>query len=251
MAEHSNSKGDGLAMTLSVCALTCGNPYAPRFLAEFRQLARDLGAEFVVAGDGERGVAMARQFSKNVLLLNLNGRTPEYAIAPTVSASQGDWILRFDDDETCSAAMREWLLAREWERGVEQVYSFPYAWLWGDERHFITSAPFWVDPHARLMPRQMTAQWGDCVHAGNPFGVGKIVPVAHLHHKFIVRTFEQRLATARQYDGYAMGAGTGSYYGQFTTPETHCKTLTVREVGDGAVELSEWIGTGKHVGMLV
>lgn len=232
-------------MTLSVLTLTNGRPYATRFLAEFRDLAKLLKAEFVIAADGPMGIEVARRFSREIVPLELNGATQENAIAPSVAACHGDWILRFDDDESCSPAMIEWLLKREWERGEEKVYSFPYAWLWGDENHFLVSPPFWPDPHARLMPSDMTAKWQVHSHASNPFGTGYIVPIAHCHHKFLVRTLAERQATARHYDTYFAGAGTGEHYGQFTTPETHCKTMLVREVGHGNVMLNEWIGKGE------
>jgi hypothetical protein len=234
-------------MSLSVLTLTNGRPYAARFLAEFQQLATELGAEYVIAADGPMGIDVARKYGCNIVPLDLAGRTQENAIAPSVAECHGDWILRFDDDETCSPAMREWLLKREWERGTEKVYSFPYAWLWGDADHFLVSFPFWPDPHARLMPREMTAKWPVQSHGPNPFGVGTIVPVAHLHHKFLVRSFAERQATARHYDTYFPGAGTGEHYGNFTLPETHAKDMRVREVGHGDVMLNEWIGQGEPV----
>jgi hypothetical protein len=230
-------------VSISVLALTAGAWYAPKFLNKFRKLADSLDAELVIAGDGDEGVAMAHRFADVVVRVDLNGATQENAIKPSVDQCKGDWILRFDDDETCSDAMLQWLFKREWEKGQENVFSFPYAWLW-DENHFITTAPFWVDPHARLMPKDMTAKWEVRSHAPNPFGTGTIVPVAHCHWKFVVRGYSERNATAQHYDTYFPGAGTGEWYGKFTLPEVYCPVVTLREVGHGDVQLGSWIDTG-------
>ncbi len=232
-------------MSIAILTFTKGDAFAARFLAEQRQLADALGAEFVIAGDGAAGAAMAERFADRVIPVDTIG-IQESHIAWAAWQIKSDWLLKLDDDETISPAMRDWLLRREWETGTEQVYSFPYAWLWGDENHFITSAPFWPDPHARLMPTRFFRDWGREMHAPNPHGTGTVIPVAHLHHKFLVKSFAERMEVARRYDQLRPGAGTGAHHGKFTMPEYLCQDLNVREVGDGHVELGGWTGTGER-----
>lgn len=231
-------------MSLSILVFTRGDVFAARFLGEFKELAKRLDALYVIAGDGEQGARLAHKFADVIFRVDANG-LQETQIANVAKQIPTDWTLKFDDDETVSDAMRDWLLTREWLSGQDKVFSFPYAWLWGDENHFITSSPFWTDPHARLMPTKYFYDWGTNVHASNPHGEGKIIPVAHKHHKFLVKDFDERRQVAKRYDGFMQGAGTGEHYGKFTLPELYCDKLTVREVGRGDVRLQEWIATGE------
>ncbi len=235
-------------MTLSICAITGGKPYAEQFLARFRELANTLGTEFVIAGDGERGMEMAQRFADTTLPVTVPGAMAEAVYAPLARACKGDWVLRLDDDESCSEAMNDWLVSREWERGTETVYSFPYAWLWGDENHFLVSPPFWVDPHARLTSREYLTQWQVRVHGAGPGTGGTIVPVAHCHHGLLVKSLVERQEIALRYDALKPGAGTGHHFGKFLTPERFFPDgVLVRELGRGDVQLQEWVGQGEHV----
>lgn len=230
-------------MSLSVLVFTEGHPFAARFLFEFGRLARDLKAQYVIAGDHEQGFRMARRFADIAIQVETKG-LQEHKITEVSGMCAGDWILKLDDDETVSPAMRDWLLA--WKPGTEAAYSFPYAWLWGDEQHFITAPPFWVDPHGRLMRKELMQDWPTGVHQNNPH-TGPVVPVALCHHKFLVKSMDERREVARRYDGFMQGAGTGELYGKYTLPEVYCSEFTVREVGDGKVRLTDWILTGEIV----
>lgn len=232
-------------MTLSILAFTKGDAFAARFLSQFRALANDLSSEFVIAGDGTRGMALAQQYADRAIPVETIG-IQESHIAIVAGECRGDWILKLDDDESLSPAMRDWLQAREWERGEEKGFGFPYAWLWGDARHFITTPPFWTDAHVRLLKKEIAQTWGTGMHAGNPM-TARTIPVAHLHHKFLVKSLDERKEVARRYDALLDGAGTGEHFGKFTLPEIFCKRLWVREVGDGAVELDAWVNTGEEV----
>lgn len=232
-------------MSLSVLVFTEGHPFAARFLDEFGELARELSAEYVIAGDHEQGYEMARRYADLPIRVDTQG-LQEHMVAEVAAQCFGDWVLKLDDDETVSPALREFMLFYDWWQAGPQAYSFPYAWLWGDENHFITSPPFWVDPHGRLMRKAMMQDWPTGVHQNNPH-TGVLVPVALCHHKFLVKSMAERREVARRYDGFVRGAGTGEYYGKFTLPEIYCDGLTVREVGAGWVHLNDWVGTGERV----
>ncbi len=235
-----------MTMSLSVLCQTYGANYAGPFLAKFRRLADALDADFVIVGDGYAGELLAKDYADKVVRIDMQ-HTPEEGIYPGCKACKGDWVLRFDDDETLSTAMRQWLVQRRWEQATESVFSFPYCWLWGDAQHFITSPPFYPDPHARLMPKRMMEQWLVTPHAGNLFGLGLVVPVAHLHHKFLVQSREHRERHAAKLDAVQQGYGLGAHYGKFMFPERFCDSIRVREVGDGHLQLGEWIETGENV----
>lgn len=235
-----------MTRTISIFAQTYGAPYAARFLTGFRMLANELGADFVIVGDGEAGELMARRFADTAVRFNMQ-HTPEEGIRPGAEACQGEMILRFDDDETISPAMRKWILEREWAESKETIFSFPYAWLWGDENHFITSAPFWPDPHARLMPKVTTMRWQVTPHAGNVFGLGKVVPVAHCHHKFLVQSEAHRYRHGAKLEGVGPGLGFGTHFGKFMFPERFCTSITVHELGNGLVGLENWVDSGERI----
>lgn len=237
-----------MRVSLAVLAFTRGDPFAARFLEKFRDLAQVCEAEYVIAGDRAAGFEMAQRFADRAIPVETSG-IQESHIAQVARQIEADWILKLDDDESISSALWQWLVAGGWQQGERNVYSFPTAWLWGDEGHFITSFPFWPDPHARLMKRECFFDWGTGMHAGNPHGVGWIVHAALWHHKFLVKDMPERLAVARRYDALRPGAGTGPYYGKFTLPEVFCRELVVREVGDGLVKLDEWVGTGEKVAL--
>lgn len=235
-------------MNLSIAVLSAGKPYATRCLNQCREWANELGVQLVVAGDGERGYALAKQYADVAIPVEITNGLGESAIPIIAAACHTDWVLRFDDDETGTPALLEWLKQEVWEQNGVGVYHFPRAWLWGDEQHFITSAPLWTDKQARLTRRELLAGWGNHVHAGAPASAGIDVPAAMLHYKLLVRSFSERQETARLYDALEPGAGSGNYFGKFTLPELfYANGVQVREIGDGTVGLDEWIGTGETV----
>ena len=235
-------------MNLSIAVITAGKPYAVQCLAQCRAWADMLGADLVVAGDKDDGVALAKQYADTVVPVDITNGLGESVVPLLAQTCANDWVLRFDDDETGTDALLNWLLEGAWVNGNQQVYAFPRAWLWGDEQHFITNTPLWPDVQSRMMKKELTARWENAVHAGTPAGTGPVIPVALAHYKFLVRTFAERQATARTYDALQPGAGSGDYYGRFTLPELfYVNGVTVRELGDGEVMLDEWINTGEMV----
>lgn len=234
-------------MNLSLAVLTAGKPYAAMVLEQMQVWAQLLGAELVVAGDGECGYALAKQYADVAIPVEITNGLGESAIPFIAQACRADWVLRFDDDETGTPAMLDWLKHSQWEHSDASVYHFPRMWLWGDEAHFITDAPLWTDRQTRLTRRDVLTRWGNRVHASAPPEMGLDAPVAMLHHKLLVRTFAERQETARIYDALEAGAGSGSYFGKFTLPELFfVNGVHVREIGDGAVT-GEWSNTGEIV----
>ena len=235
-------------MNLSIAVITAGKPFARATLEQMRAWANLLDADLVVAGDREAGYALAREYADTALAVQVQNGLGESVVPELARACAHEWVLRFDDDETGTWAMFEWLKRGEWNTVAWDAFNFPRGHLWGDTEHFITDAPLWEDRQTRLVRREITERWHNQVHAGSPAGRSADVPAMMLHHKFLVRTYEERQETARLYDSLRAGAGTDDHFGRFTLPELFfLDGVHVREVGTGAADLNQWTGTGELV----
>jgi hypothetical protein len=197
-------------MKLSILTVTTCEDYTPRFLRHFRAIADMLSAEFVVAHD--RCGPPACDADKYVPVQSSG--VVEDVLVEAHRACSGDYVLRLDDDETLSP--RAILCVAEWlsKEGDSSVYAFPRANLWGDQWHGIRSGSLFPDFQVRLMPRERECRF--TVHEG--ITPDATLPGMILHHKFLLKTREERLAIAARYEGKRAGCGTGHYL-QFSVPE--------------------------------
>lgn len=206
-------------MRLSILTVTAGEAYTPRFLRHSRAVADMLSAEFVVAHDrceppdcgADRYVPVC---SAGVV---------EDVLVEAHAACSGDYVLRLDDDETLSPkaifCIAAWLAATDDTR----VYAFPRANLWGDQWHAVSSGALFPDFQVRLMPRDRESRTQ--VHEGlipDDFFGGMI-----LHHKFLLKSTEERRAIAARYEAKKPGCGSGHYL-QFSVPEDCFEIKTFR-----------------------
>jgi hypothetical protein len=187
-------------MTLSILCVTKRERHAIPFLTEFEELSEMLGAQYVQIVDGED--VQSRGYIESVLELALK-------------RCQGMYVLRVDDDERCSYSMLEWL--RDEEYVAAPHWKFPRAHLWNGRETFIANPPLWPDHQTRLSLRHMSGG-RHTVHAGSPFGGGSLAPVFLEHHKFLVKTAEERRRIAQTYDAFQQGYGTGTML-PFNVPE--------------------------------
>ncbi len=229
-------------MTLSLLLVTKAERYAQPFLAAADDLAYDLGAQLVLACDGEDAIARLGTFMATdaAVLVRSQGYL-ESVLDQAIEACTGDYILRIDDDERCSPAMVRWL--RDERYLAADHWKFSRAHLWRDTGHLILSNQLWPDLQTRL---SMAAKAGGrrSIHAGSPFGGGELAPVILEHHKFLVKTKHEREAIARAYDRVATGAGTGGML-PFSLPEAAYDELTLAPIGDGT--LRSWAPDELHV----
>jgi hypothetical protein len=198
---------------LSVLCVTKAEPFAWSFLRDHEQLARYLGAEFVLASDGYRDLARMFPLAR-VLLVESKGYI-ESVLDQAVHVCSGDFILRLDDDESCSGSLVQWLSDKAYLHADH--WKFPRMHLWPDEQHYITNMPLWPDHQTRLSVRAKSGG-RHTIHAGSPFGGGEECPYPIRHHKFIVKTPAQRRAIAARYDAVGPGLGTGAML-PFNVPE--------------------------------
>jgi len=190
-------------MTLTILCVTDGQPYAQPFIDNMEQLAADLGFGFVEYDGTCAG------YIENVL---------DDAIAECPDG----YILRLDDDERPDQTMIEWLAAREYE--ATNHWAFPRYNLYPDEQHYLTGLNLYPDLQTRLSIRALSGG-RNVIHCGSPYGTGQIAPCHIEHHKFLVRTVAERLATSQRYESIKPGAA----FLPFSVPELHAHQLHIVE----------------------
>jgi hypothetical protein len=177
---------------LSILCVSDCKPRALPFIENLRALAGRLDAEFVLVQDGKD--VHSAGYLESVL---------DEAIAMTY----GDYILRVDDDEKVSPVMERWLATKEYE--MSDHWSFSRVHFWGDEKTVILAKYYFPDVQTRLSVRAKAGHRKE-IHAGSPWGFGTIAPAALEHHVYLVKTYEERLATAKKYISVKFGADGGA-----------------------------------------
>jgi hypothetical protein len=227
---------------LTILCVTKAEDYALPFLAHFVSVAHEVGAESLTCVDGSAGFNYGR-----VHRVKSRGFI-ESVLEECVVECKTKYILRLDDDEKCSPALVRWL--KEGKYRQQAHWKFPRVHLWGDDRHFIAVAPLWPDHQTRLSLREQSGG-RNTVHAGSPFGGGTLCDHPIEHHKFLVKTYDERKAIAERYDQIQQGAGTGGMV-LFNLPEVAFggKVPTTPYVdsdrADRALEVANGLGMHQH-----
>jgi len=192
---------------LSLLTVTKAEPHAHYFIDQMANLATRLGAELVIGVDGHGGHSLVDIFHKYPCVNHYQVFSQGYLESvhdDVLAQCRGRYVLRLDDDEAASFAMEEWLLSNAFI--THPHWKFARAALWGDTDTYITNPPLWQDHQTRLSVKEM-ANGRNHIHAGSPYGGGELAPCAIEHHKFLVKTYEQRLEIANRYDVIQWGAG--------------------------------------------
>ena len=215
---------------LSIICMTKGDDSRAGLLLWMAETAEGLGAEMVLGVEGEGKAPDFFGLPVKVFPIQTKGYV-EGALNQLASHAHGKWVLRLDDDESISPAMFDWLQKRKYLDCP--AWAFPTAALWGDEEHFITTPPLWPDTHVRLTSWHMSMDWPDEPH-GKPKWVSqaKVAPVAIRHHKYLVKSRDERLEIAKGYETKLRGGGLGRRLA-FNLPEEALGELRVSSVGDG------------------
>lgn len=207
-------QADPRDLKLSILIRTTRAPYAEEFLWYGRTLSNLLGAQYVVVQ--ESGGEEAYQHADTLVLVSGKG-LPDNIVDAGVASCRGQYVLRLDDDEKCSAGMESWLLEGGYR--TEDHWQFPRAHLYQNRWTMIVTPQLWPDHQTRLSVRAKAGGLHG-QHAGSPFGGGALAPCHLEHYKFVVRSYEERLARAKQYDAWREGDGTGGMR-PFSLPEDH------------------------------
>lgn len=199
-----------------------------------RALADDMGADFVVGADDKETEDLAAGFA-DIIVPVKSGGFLEGAINSTIAASTGGWILQLDSDEFPSPALRQFLIEKDWAIGNLKCISFPFAWLYGDDKHMIVDMPLCGDFHPRLMWREI-ANRAEEPHAvpGNMYGA--VAPFLMLHYKLLYRSYDERkkIAEFRETLGDNMGLG---YRTVYSIPEDYYLKINTGYIGDGRLPI--------------
>lgn len=231
---------------LSIICMSRGGEDAIPFLTELAVKASSIGAEFLMGFDNEGDSRRFLHWSMSVVVPMQTRGYIESSLNDLAHHAKGDWILRIDDDETITPAMLKWLERRAYLG--HPAWSFPTAALWETNDKFITTPPFWPDTHVRLTHRSMATDWPDEPH-GKPKWVNQArrAPVAIAHHKFLVKSYEERRAIADKYESKLEGGGHGRRL-VYNCPEDVLETLTLYPLGDGSANPKQGEGELHRVG---
>jgi len=210
---------------LSILCVTKREAHAGPFLQALSGLGRLLGAEVVFACDGAPIDGLP---PCDVVLRVTSDGYVESVLPLALAACTGDYILRLDDDERCSPAMVAWLLSGVWQDAP--AWKFATAGLWGNADRVLTMPELWPQYHVRLTTARL-AGGQTRIHQRHPVTDAEIAPVAIEHHKFLVKSLDERLAIAARYDQIRPGAGKRCH----SAPELAYDELLVAPLGDGAV----------------
>lgn len=205
--------------------------YATRFVEKMRKIADKVG-ELVICATGDKAIKLAEQYADSYNRVDI--LYFEQGWHNIIELASHDWILQLDDDEELSPALEDWLVRGDWQQQPYDGFVFPTAWLFGDEQHYLTNYPVGGDSHTRLLKKEYSAR--EAVPHSVPQAYRRaIVPYLLYHHKFLVRTIEQRVATARKYELLMENGGFGKRMA-YNVPEVVFKNYDLREVGDGRIE---------------
>lgn len=205
--------------TLSVLCVTRAERRAIPFIKSLGALATVCDAEFVIAADGLDALATLKdEVEGRVVLVRSKGYI-ESVLDDAVRACDGDYILRLDDDEFPSPDLVQWL--RDGSYFDYDHWQFPRMHLWPNRNTFIDDPQLWPDYQTRLSV-QAKSGGRRSYRSKSPFGDGRLASVAIEHHKFLVRSYEERRTMAEEhYQGD---------YLMFLLPEDvkplHCAAVT-------------------------
>lgn len=165
---------------LSILCVTTGTPRAQPFFEHFREVAAENNAELVILEDGKDIQ------SKGYI---------ESCLDEAISRTSREYVLRLDDDEQCSLAMRDWLA-----RGLYRERSnwhFPRVHLWHNPWTVLLDEGYFPDVQTRLAVRERAGRPPE-LHAASRWP-GWFAPVCIEHWTFLVKSYAERLELAEQY----------------------------------------------------
>jgi hypothetical protein len=214
-------------MSLSILCVTKAEPHAREFLKSMETLG-----EFVVVADGEMATKRLEEWGFAPKTQVHSKAYIESVLDEAVAVCTTPYILRLDDDERCSEAMIQWLRDKKYESSDH--WTFPRVHLWPDDTSVLMTEQLFPDMQTRL---SVKAKAGNrhAVHAGSPFGPGEYAPVCIEHYKFIVRSYEERLAIAQVYDSFSPGFGTGQMLAYSLPEDAYKDSVHIVARGTGEV----------------
>jgi SAM-dependent methyltransferase len=209
IAPRSFAVGD--SPRLSLCAMTAAGPSrAQAFLEQWRPLVD----EIVVAVD-ERAhpdtTSACARFTDQVYVVPPAMAHMERYLGWLHSCCSGEWILRADDDELPSEALKQ-VLQSLLEEDEPTHYWLPRSWMYPTPETYITEGIWLRDIQLRLV-RNLPGLWRFPGHVHSNIevaGAGRIVDAPLLHLALLVADLEQRRAKVEAYERVTPGLHTES-----------------------------------------
>lgn len=215
---------------LTILCVTKCEPYAEPFIRHMADVADQLDASFVLAVDGWPPYWLCEK-SGNTPVIDLLIEVQshgyiESVLDQAIDACPDGYILRLDDDEKASPELISFLDRMEYQEAPH--WAFPRRHLWLDEEHFILNHPLWPDLQTRLSVKSM-AGGRTTIHVGSPHGTGRVADDTPIdHHKFLVRSRDERERLLERYE--AMQPGAGHNFAPFSVPERFSEHLQIGRV---------------------
>lgn len=181
---------------LTILCVTAGGEHAPRFLDAMGDVAEAVRADFLEYDGRDAGCI-------------------EHVLDDALERCRPGYVLRLDDDESCSVKLIEWLADGQYL--IADHWCFPRLNLWPDESSYITSHSLFPDLQTRLSVKDK-AGGRHTPHQPSPHGTGSCATAPILHYKFIAKPLDERQRILDCYEQIQPGAG--SNFTAFSLPET-------------------------------
>lgn len=194
--------------------MTRGEGHARRFLESMGGYASKIGCSFVIAFDRCEHKDYGQQRSVDVDCSRRG--IVEDALVMAHEECGTDWIFRLDDDESIDDRAVSWLgRFMKYPEDGKRSFGMSRLNLFGSENRYIVEEGLYPDYQTRLLRSDINAP--SEIHESPPADYTVDWPI--LHHKFLVKTYEQRRKTAEKYDSTRKGAGFGDWFLRFSLPE--------------------------------
>jgi len=202
-----------------LCVTSIDHGQALNFIRRLFDQAATLRAQLVVAADGDHAYNACTVLwpQQTVRVHNPGDPSLERLIDQALPSCSGDYVLRIDDDEWISPNMFAWLKSGTYLN--QDHWSFTRVYWWKRRGLLIRTSELFPDVQTRLSTREKSGGRLQ-LHAGSPFGWGIMAPpeVVIEHHKFLVKTYAERVVIADRYERFHPGFGRGRMLG-YTLPE--------------------------------
>ena len=203
---------------LSILCVTKGEDCVLSLLSKLINQTQSIDAEIVLAVDGHNNHERLKVYFTELATFRIEFVESrgfiESVLDEAVDLTTREYIFRLDDDESMPDSLIEWLSRGEYREHPH--WKFNRAHLWRDEQTVITNSPLWSDHQTRLSTRALS--YGrNTIHCGSPFGGGELAPYPIVHHKFLVKSLEERRKIVERYD--LIHPSAGESFKVFSVPE--------------------------------
>lgn len=219
---------------LSILCVTRAEECVRPLLTTLSLASRLIGAELVLVADGQEAFDALAQMQGPRKSVGMSGEDViiktetkgyiESVLDACINLTTGRYVFRIDDDESIPPPLVEWLRAGAYKESEHWKFNRAHL-IRGEgvpcypnipENRIVTSPPLWPDYQTRLSTRDKS--FGRThIHCGSPHGGGELAPYPIIHHKFVIKSREEREEIMKRYESVQPGAGSG--FRHFSVPE--------------------------------